>query len=835
MSEANGAPVRLLPQHLLDLRRSGLSDDTIRANGFRSEDDPREVARLLNWNGAARKLGAVLVIPFAGAGGFCRVKPDNPLTRKDGKAAKYETPRGASNRAYFPAGVRTAAAEPGVGLLLTEGEKKAAKATQEGFPCIGLVGVYGWQKKRPKDANGKPTGPRELIADLASTRWEGRTVYIVFDSDAVTKKEVSWAEWHLAEVLTGLGARVLVARLPPGPGGGKVGLDDYLIAHGADGLRKLLSEATPAERPKAECAGDAVDNPHRLATGFLRTSYPGIGPHRLRWYRAEWVVWDAGAYQRIPDQDVRAHVAAFVRNEFVKAHALATKAWQDKPNKKHDDKPPTVRPVTGKLVADVLLALGGIVLLPADTEAPAWIGGPKGPDPATVLPVGNGLLDLAAATAGKVNCLHPHTPGFFAWGAVPYDYDPAATEPKLWLKFLGDLWPDAPDCIATLQEWFGCTLTPDTRQQKVLMLIGPRRSGKGTIFRVHREMIGAGAVAAPTLGSLATNFGLSPLLGKSVAMVSDARIGGRTDAAVIVERLLSISGEDAITVDRKHRDPVTVRLPTRFMLASNELPRLSDSSGALAGRLIVLPLTRTFYGAEDHHLTDRLLKELPGILNWAIAGWARLQARGRFVQPKAGAGLVQEMEDLTSPVGAFVRERCVVGPGERVEVDELYAAWKSWCEQHGRKEPGTQETFGKDLRAVVHGLVKERPRTSEGRIHVYTGIRFRTPDDPDGHPGHGGHGDPPMHASGQPQPSPPVGDAMSGHRDHGDHPDPTLPTTWCGRHPGGRADPGATCRPAGPFHPTPPTGNSPDGIGSPRAITRERRNDDVYHTARCAG
>ena len=136
---------------------------------------------------------------------------------------------------------------------------------------------------------------------------------------------------------------------------------------------------------------------------------------------------------------------------------------------------------------------------------------------------------------------------------------------------------------------------------------------------------------------------------KSLAIISDARLGGRTDSQVVVERLLSISGEDALTIDRKNLEPITVKLPTRLVIFSNELPRLGDSSGALAGRMILLRLTRSFYGQEDTGLTDRLLGELPGILNWAIAGWQRLRERGRFRQPTAADEMVDELSDLAKP------------------------------------------------------------------------------------------------------------------------------------------------------------------------------------------
>src|SRR5690606_19462785 len=111
-----------------------------------------------------------------------------------------------------------------------------------------------------------------------------------------------------------------------------------------------------------------------------------------------------------------------------------------------------------------------------------------------------------------------------------------------------------------------------------------------------------------TTGSLAGNFGLQPLIDKSLAIVSDARFSG-PNVATVVERLLCISGEDTLTIDRKFLGAVSMKLATRFMFLSNELPRLADSSTALAGRFLVLRLTRSFYGHEDHSLTEQLLEE----------------------------------------------------------------------------------------------------------------------------------------------------------------------------------------------------------------------------------
>ena len=210
-----------------------------------------------------------------------------------------------------------------------------------------------------------------------------------------------------------------------------------------------------------------------------------------------------------------------------------------------------------------------------------------------------------------------------------------------------------------------------------------------------------------------------------MAIIADARLGARADQHAIAERLLSISGEDNLTIDRKYLPAWTGKLPTRFMVMTNELPRLTDTSGALARRFIVLRLTESFYGREDHDLTDRLLGELPGILNWAIAGWHRLQERGHFSQPQSAAEAIQDLEDLASPVGAFVRDRCHVAPGLEVMVTTLFNEWKAWCDEQGRDRPGTAANFGRDLHAVVPAIeTKQRRREMDGmkRDRWYYGI-----------------------------------------------------------------------------------------------------------------
>ena len=242
-------------------------------------------------------------------------------------------------------------------------------------------------------------------------------------------------------------------------------------------------------------------------------------------------------------------------------------------------------------------------------------------------------------------------------------------------------------------------LTRDTRYQKIFMAIGPARSGRGTITRVLRGLLGEDNIADPTYSAMGTDFGMEQLIDKQIAIISDARLGGKV-SHVVVERLLSVSGEDNIGINRKFKKYWTGRLGVRFFIVSNELPRFVDASGALATRFIILQFHELFIGREDLDLTDKLLKERSGIINWSLIGLDRVHKRGRFEIPETSKAAMSILEDMTSPVKAFIRQWCVTGPKQKSNVHYLYNAFCKWCEKEGHA-PKDSSVFGRDLKSAV--------------------------------------------------------------------------------------------------------------------------------------
>lgn len=291
-----------------------------------------------------------------------------------------------------------------------------------------------------------------------------------------------------------------------------------------------------------------------------------------------------------------------------------------------------------------------------------------------------------------------------------------------WKKFLSELWSDENSGML-FQEWLGYLISGETRAQKALIVIGPTRSGKGTLCAVIKALCGERTCVSTSLTSLTERFGLQNFLGKSVAIISDAefRSYGR-DVAVAVERLKAITGCDDVEIDRKNKQAWTGQLKTRFSIFANKVPKLADDSAALANRFLTLRLTESWLGREDFELQQDLLNELPEILVWALEGLYRLAANGwRFTE--GDPGVAEELQLLGAPVMAFAQEHCFRNPQTTERLAVLYGVYQRWCSINGIGTT-SRDVFSKELTAAYPELKRVRTMTNGLRETWIAGIRL---------------------------------------------------------------------------------------------------------------
>jgi Domain of unknown function (DUF3854) len=209
--DAGNFALHFHPDHLVDLRASGLSDATIRAAGVYSLSPSLILqffsSRSENGREKLSKVRSALCFPYQG-NEFARVRLFPAIGGQ-----KYAQPAKTSTRLYMPF-----APKPG-DIVVCEGEKKTLAAYQAGLNVAGIGGVWSWL------SNGEP------IDDLQLVDWDDREVTIIPDSDVFQRADLLRAIYALGRELKQLGANVYIAQIPQ-ISAAKVGLDDFLVAGG---------------------------------------------------------------------------------------------------------------------------------------------------------------------------------------------------------------------------------------------------------------------------------------------------------------------------------------------------------------------------------------------------------------------------------------------------------------------------------------------------------------------------------------------------------------------------------------------------------------------------
>lgn len=350
------------------------------------------------------------------------------------------------------------------------------------------------------------------------------------------------------------------------------------------------------------------------------------------------------------------------------------------------------------------------------TEVGAWRGTPPVDwDPKECITARDCIMQMhSGATI-------PSTPRFFATSGVATDLTPGVPQKiEEWLKFLDSIWGDDKQSIKLLQQWLGYCLTDDDRHHKLLLLLGPKRAGKGTIFRLLEKIVGSALYSSSSLDQIAGEFGMEPLIGKRVCVCPDERFSGNPK---IVGKLLSLSGGDVLGVNRKSKTIVNVRPKIRLMVGSNAMPHVRDDSGAIASRFLILEFKKSFVGCEDKDLDAKLHKELGGIVRWALQGLRDLNEAGKFVEPRSSRMSRSELVSSSSPLSDFVRELYEFTGDEcdQIRMQDLFKDYRRWAEGRIGRPIEDLSIFARNLRSAFPDL--ETARISRKKINTVLGIK----------------------------------------------------------------------------------------------------------------
>ncbi|MDR3413429.1 MAG: phage/plasmid primase, P4 family [Formivibrio sp.] len=306
-----------------------------------------------------------------------------------------------------------------------------------------------------------------------------------------------------------------------------------------------------------------------------------------------------------------------------------------------------------------------------------------------LLCVTNGTFNL---TTGE---LEAHSPDHMLRNKVDILFDPSA-ECLKFLEFLDEVFgPDADKAekIAFLRQWLGYLLIPDTSYQKMVWLVGAGGNGKSVLLQVVECLVGSENISHVMLDRLGTPAVRAELVGKTLNISADLP----KDTMINDGYIKAIVAGDPIDAEPKFKQPFSFKPHVRLMAAMNNLPRTNDTSDGFFRRTVILMFNRKFTESEQNpRLAEELREELPGILNWALAGLADLRLKNGFTIPPSSMSALSTYRVESNPVQLFAEGCLTACDSGGYVATELYEIYMSWASARGFKRQSII-TFGRAL------------------------------------------------------------------------------------------------------------------------------------------
>jgi putative DNA primase/helicase len=351
----------------------------------------------------------------------------------------------------------------------------------------------------------------------------------------------------------------------------------------------------------------------------------------------------------------------------------------------------------------------------------------------SVLPMGRKMNDgdsVIGLQNGMFNLLNgsllPHAKDYYSTHCLGVSFDPGHVQdcPR-WLKFLDETVQD-PGAIRELQKYFGYCLTRETRYEKMLLLYGPGGDGKSTLMKVLRQLVGETNCSDIPMGDLEDQFYRSLLVDKLLNM--NAEVDSKAMQSGVVKAIVS---GDPISASFKNQKPFSYIPCCKLVYAMNRMPRMLDNSDGFFRKVMIIEMKGQFVksGKADIFLLDALLKELPGIFAWALAGLEMLREEG-FNPSRSMQDSLYEYKRTNNNILYYIEKHVVEDAGAKVAKGKVWEDYVKKCRLYGLQpfgEPHFWKEFSRLLRdldiPIRDGKVKDEYAQS-GRTNAFVGIKL---------------------------------------------------------------------------------------------------------------
>ena len=319
-----------------------------------------------------------------------------------------------------------------------------------------------------------------------------------------------------------------------------------------------------------------------------------------------------------------------------------------------------------------------------------------------LLPCENGVIDLRT---GKMETGRQSD---FLKTSCPVRYDPAARAPT-WDLFINSIFDGKKELINYVQTLVGYGITGITSEDVLPIFCGSGRNGKTIFFEILKSVLGDLAHKTKTTTLLDTgrtqasgsaDADLCAFKGKRLIWAAETNDGTRLNVGKIKE----LTGSDTLNARAPFARRAVEFRPTHLLcLITNNLPSASSSDFALWERVALVPFHQTFVRNPtedneklvDRDLFQKLLKELPGVLNWMVHGCLRWQKHG-LNPPAIVQGATSAYKKRNDLLGEYIAERCLIDNACAVQARKIHEDFQNWCRDYGH-DPLNGTRFGQEM------------------------------------------------------------------------------------------------------------------------------------------
>ena len=314
-----------------------------------------------------------------------------------------------------------------------------------------------------------------------------------------------------------------------------------------------------------------------------------------------------------------------------------------------------------------------------------------------------------------------------------YDVAEDDHEPEVWQEFFDAAQMDEKQQRSWWRQ-LSVIVMRDNQHHRIFYNFGSPRSGKGTTTAICSAFFGKnGAAAIPRSISSGTHVA-TVIVGKALLTINDMKFDKHVNNCFI-QILLNLVGEDAITINPKHKDMFDYYPEANIMITSNEIPNFRGNLSGLDGKFVFTVFQR---GEKPIDLTlrRRMLDTMPHIIRKAITMYAETVESGYDFDTERGKMVRDQFAESASVCIRYVNEYCTLGEGFNDSSQEIFNSFREYVKDQGEHGKTSQPQFQTEIMTHFLGRIgRDRIYSKSGqRVSVLTGIRRNwrgnTIDDP---------------------------------------------------------------------------------------------------------